>query len=275
VVAIGAESVLARNLPSIALRGLETLATRVAVPVILFDAIFIPSDNPLVDEGPVPDRPNMTYRWAHDENQVTFRALVDGQWRTLTDGRGGPNAAYYSPDGEIVARMVLAPGRPPTLVTSVDVLDHALADLNRANSEPANDPAAGDHQPKLCPAPTPEAKTTNSRNSIAYQEYVSGLPYGWAIRVGDVDFDGCELSTGHLLEAKANIDHLFDENDEVFSWVDWDKNPKYQMERQVKAARAAGRLVIWHAQTEKGYRGLSKIAAELGATNLFVVYDPN
>jgi hypothetical protein len=34
-------------------------------------------------------------------------------------------------------------------------------------------------------------------------------------------------------------------------------------------------LVIWRAQTEKGYRGLSKIAGRLTATNLFVVCDPN
>jgi hypothetical protein len=39
--------------------------------------------------------------------------------------------------------------------------------------------------------------------------------------------------------------------------------------------RAAGRLVVWHAQTEKGYRGLSEIARELDEPNLFVVYDPN
>jgi hypothetical protein len=32
---------------------------------------------------------------------------------------------------------------------------------------------------------------------------------------------------------------------------------------------------VWHAQTEKGYRGLKKIADELGEPNLAVVYDPN
>ncbi|MGO4869866.1 MAG: hypothetical protein ACLPGW_04545, partial [Roseiarcus sp.] len=38
---------------------------------------------------------------------------------------------------------------------------------------------------------------------------------------------------------------------------------------------AAGRLVVWHAQTEKGFRGLSKIAGDLDEPNLSVVYDPN
>ncbi len=35
------------------------------------------------------------------------------------------------------------------------------------------------------------------------------------------------------------------------------------MERQAEVALAAGRIVVWHAQTEKTYRGLSKIADRL------------
>jgi hypothetical protein len=47
------------------------------------------------------------------------------------------------------------------------------------------------------------------------------------------------------------------------------------MERQADAAAAAGRLVVWHAQTEKGYRGLERIADDLKFGNLSVIYDPN
>ena len=43
---------------------------------LLFDTIFVPSANPLVDTGPVLGRPDMSYRWAHDETSVTFSALV-------------------------------------------------------------------------------------------------------------------------------------------------------------------------------------------------------
>jgi hypothetical protein len=42
-----------------------------------------------------------------------------------------------------------------------------------------------------------------------------------------------------------------------------------------KQARAASRIVFWHTQTEKGYRGLSKIADNVDELNVFVVYDPN
>ena len=96
-----------------------------------------------------------------------------------------------------------------------------------------------------------------------------------AINVGGVDYDGCERSTGNLLEAKANIDHLFGVNDESNEWIDPENDPRFQMERQADKAFAAGRLVVWHAQTEKGYRGLSEIVRKLKKTNLFVVYDPN
>jgi hypothetical protein len=50
------------------------------------------------------------------------------------------------------------------------------------------------------------------------------------------------------------------------------------MGAQAEAALAAGRSVEWHAQTEKGYRGLTKIRdnlwlpLELAVT---VLYDPN
>ena len=171
--------------------------------------------------------------------------------------------------------MVLAPGRRPTLVTAVDALDRALADLRRANGEPAASPTDEEHEPKLCPDPTPEPKTTQSANSIAYQEYVSGLPYGWAIVLGIVRFDGCDETTGNLLEAKADIDHLFDANDVLYSWVHPENNPIFQMAAQAEAALAAGRVVVWHAQTEKTYRGLTKIADDEDFGNLFVVYDPN
>jgi hypothetical protein len=83
------------------------------------------------------------------------------------------------------------------------------------------------------------------------------------------------LSSGGVDEGKADIDFMFDANDDLYKWVDASNNPRFQMERQADEALAAGRLVVWLAQTEKGYRGLKKIAGKLGKANLFVVYDPN
>ncbi len=273
--AAGVGSLLASDLSAIALRGLGMLAARLSAPTILFGAIFVPSDNGVVVERPVPGRPDMTYRWARDETQVAFKVLVDGQWRTLTVGRLGADGLFFNRDGQAVARVVNGPDRRQTLVTVTDVLDRAIADLRRRDGEPVAEPTADDNEPKLCPAPTEEPKTTKSQNSIAYQEYVSGLPYGWAIVLGTVRYDGCEPPTGFLLEAKANIDHLFDANDELYGWVYPENNPKFQMIAQAKAAIASGRRVVWHAQTEKGYQGLKKIADGLGFGNLSVLFDPN
>ena len=206
---------------------------------------------------------------------MTLKVLVDGQWRTLAVGGAGLNAFVYDRAGHAVARVVSGPDRRQTLVATVDALDRAIADLRRKDGEPAAIPVANDNEPRLCPDPTPEPKTTKSANAIAYQEYVSGLPYGWAIDVGGVIFDGCDPDTGFLLDAKAKMDFLFDANDNLRKWVYETNNPAYQMIRQSIAAAAAGRRVVWHAQTAKTYRGLDKIASGLNLGNLSVEFDPN
>jgi hypothetical protein len=271
----GVEPLLAEKLSQTTLTGLLRLAGRFSAAGILFDAIFIPSANPIVEEGPVPGRPDVTYRWAHDEAQVTFKALIGGEWRIVAAGARAEGGVYRQQDGKIIARVVLGPGTQATLITTVGVLDRALAGLESASGQPASSLLSKNPGPNLCPAPTPEPKTTKLANSIAYQEYVSKLPYGLAIHVYGVDYDGCDPPTGDLQEAKADIDHLFDKNDNLYEWVDEKNDPQNQMRRQARAAQADGRIVIWHAQTEKGYRGLKKIADHLDELNLFVIYDPN
>jgi hypothetical protein len=268
---------LANDLSATALRGLAMLAARLSAATILFDAIFVPSGNRIVEEGRVPDRPDIAYRWAHDESAtaVTLKVLIGGQWRTLAVGGAAPDGVISDRDGQAVARVVSGPDRRQTLVATVDALDRAVADLRRRDGEPAAAPIGDDREPRLCPDPTKEPETTDSANSIAYQEYVSGLPYGWTIWVGGVFFDGCDPPTGFLLEAKADLDFMFDENDELYWWINPQKNPAIQMKSQSDAAAAAGRVVIWHAQTEKTYRGLKTIADDEDFGNLFVVYDSN
>jgi len=64
----------------------------------------------------------------------------------------------------------------------------------------------------------------------------------------------------------------------VHGWIKPENNPRIQMLDQADAALAAGRLVVWHAQTEKSYRGLSKIRDSLRLPErlvVTVVYDPN
>ena len=266
---------LAEDLSALALQGLARLAARASAAAILFDTIFVPSSNQIVDEGAVPGRDDMSYRWAHDEGTVAFRVLIDGEWRTLTVGTLGTDNVFRNSQGEIVARPVGDANGRPVLVTTTAALKGAEAELRRRDGLPVPDAKIDEYEPKLCPDPTPEPKTTTSENSIAYQEYVSKLTYGLAINVGGVNFDGCDPATGNLLEAKANIDFMFDPNNTLNSWVNDASNPKYQMGAQAEAALAAGRLVVWHAQTLKSFQGLTEIASDLPWPNLTVVYDPN
>ena len=274
---VAAEVLLSENLSSIALKALAVLAGRFSAPVVFFGTVFIPSATPNADEGRVPGRPNMWYSWLIAAPKITFKALVDGQWRELTTGQLRTDTGlFYDNTGEIVARLVPASGPRPTLVTNVDVLDRALARLRPGDREPDASAAPKEREPELCPRPVPEPETADWRiNSLLYQEYVTKLEYGLAIYVGGVYFDGCDPKTGDLLEAKADIDFMYDSRDKLFFWINPKSDPLIQMEAQAKAAAAVGRRVIWHAQTEKGYRGLKERGRELKGSNLFFVFDPN
>jgi hypothetical protein len=275
--AAGVDSMLAEGLSDAARRGLATLAARFSAATILFGAIFVPSDNRLVEEGRIPGRPDVAYHWAHDETAtaVTLKVLIDGEWRTLAVGGAGPDGLVYDRNSRAVARVVSGPDGRQTLVATVDALDRAVADLRGKDGEPVAAPTTDDREPKLCPDPRKESETNNSANAIAYQEYVTGLPYPWAIFFGGTWFDGCDQPTGLLLDAKANTDFLFDGEDKLKGWVKEEKNPANQMQRQSDVVTAAGRAVVWHAQTEKTFRGLKKIVDEGSFPNLSVVFDPN
>ena len=152
---------LAEGLSDAALRGLATLAARFSAATILFGAIFVPSDNRIVEEGRIPGRPDVAYRWAHDETAtaVTLKVLIDGEWRTLAVGGAGPDGLVYDRDGRAVARVVSGPDRRQTLVATVDALDRAVADLRGKDGEPVAAPTTDDREPNLCPDPRKESET--------------------------------------------------------------------------------------------------------------------
>jgi hypothetical protein len=88
------------------------LAARFSAATILFDAIFVPSDNRIVEEAHIPGRPDVAYRWAHDETAtaVTLKVLIDAQQRTLAVGGAAPNG--LSP---IAPPALLHQSQPATL----------------------------------------------------------------------------------------------------------------------------------------------------------------
>ncbi|RBP05158.1 restriction endonuclease fold toxin 5 of polymorphic toxin system [Roseiarcus fermentans] len=275
-----ATALIAPDIAPAVLEALGTLGAAMAGSALAafaaFGAIFVPSANRLLETGSVPGRSDISYRWDHDVDSVTFSALVDGEWRPLTSGTLHGNA-FLDEKGKAVAVSAPGPDGRQTLVTSVEVLDRAVAELKSGAGSPDAAQSRENHEPRLCPDPTPEPKTTKSENSIRYQEYVSGLPYGLAIDVGGVRFDGCDPTTGDLLEAKADIDHLFDDDGELKVFVNSKKDPIIQMQSQIDVAFATipPRRVVWHAQTPKGFQGLSVSARRLERGKVFVVYDPN
>ena len=176
------DSLLAEDLSATALRGLATLAARFSAAAILFDAIFVPSDNRLVEEGRLPGRPDVAYRWAHDETEtaVTLKVLVDGQWRTLAVGGAGAEQFFvYDRNGHAVARVISGPDKRQTLVATVGALDRAVADLRRKDGEPAAAPIANDDEPRLCPVPRASRKRRSRRTrSLTRNMSAAALPVG-------------------------------------------------------------------------------------------------
>ena len=270
-------SLLAEDLSATALEGLATLAARFSAATILFGVIFIPSANLIVEEGRFPGRPDVAYRWAHDETAtaVTLEVLIDGQWRTLAVGGASPDGVVYDRDGRAVARVVSGPDRRQTLVATVDALDRAVADLRRKEGEPAAAPSLDDREPKLCPDPMEEPKTTKLANSIAYQEYVSGLRYGWAIILGIVRIRRQRMRRRASCSKPRPTSTSCMTRTITCTGGSNGKGPRNSDGRPSEGRPAAGRVVVWHAQTEKGYGGLKKIADRLPFGNLSVVYDPN
>ncbi len=90
-----------------------------------------------VEEGSVPGRPDITYRWAPDETTVTYHVLVDGQWRTL-EARQDSTGSFRDAQGNLVATVVHDPGSKPTLATDPAAVDRAIAALPNATGDTAS-----------------------------------------------------------------------------------------------------------------------------------------
>jgi hypothetical protein len=91
----------------------------------------------------------------------------------------------------------------------------------------------------------------------------------------DRPFDGCDPKTGNTLQASADIDSLFDDNDKSRWWICPEKDPELRMIKQADAALAGGNGSAGVSKHQRGFRALTKIANNLGKGNMPVVSDPN
>jgi len=70
-----------------------------------------------------------------------------------------------------------------------------------------------------------------------YQEYVTGIKAGRALRVNGVDFDGIRGNT--LLEAKSSYNNFVDGNGKFYGWFRGQNALLNQVRRQLVAAKGA------------------------------------
>ena len=254
-------------------QALSRFATRSSVPWIAFDTLFIPSaDKTGVTQGDVPDRTDLQYNWDKPAGQVVFRVFIDGHWIALTAGRDNLNQFYRDADGNIIARAV-----GDGLIINLGALDRARERLNEGSGGQSSKASSSEERrgPKLCPEPSTESNKGWSANSSIYQQYVSGLGAGLAVLLNGVSFDGCDPSTGFMLDGKARYGFMLEPNG---SWKDWTVGAQEdfmrQMTRQADAAALDGRQVVWHAQELGFANALRGLANTIKKSNLHIMYDP-
>jgi hypothetical protein len=153
-----------------------------------------------------------------------------------------------------------------------------LDTIERAAASPAEGDQP-DHEPRECPAP--EAKIEGmSEDARAYQEQITGLsPYTHMILYW-VDFDGCDETTGDMLEAKAAYEQFL--NKDGTDWQSWFKESRKSgwpaLERkelaQNWAAFLAGRHVEFHFAEERVAILVKKLFKEMNLKNTTVTYTP-
>jgi len=128
--------------------------------------------------------------------------------------------------------------------------------------------------PKLCPDPSVEDISGRSENSLAYQEYVSGLPRGLEVELGGVSFDGCREADGVMLEAKARYAQSLGADGEWKDFFTGSNALEAQMEDQSETAAAYGRQVEWHVQEKAVADWFRAYANDSGYNNVEVIFDP-
>ena len=108
-----------------------------------------------------------------------------------------------------------------------------------------------------------------SKNSAAYQQYITGRSPQSSYLQDGVKFDGVRGNT--LLDAKANFDGFIDKKTGLF--YDWFKGHVAivdQASRQIGAAN--GSTIEWHFQTELGRNAVEQVLKNEGITGITLIH---
>jgi hypothetical protein len=176
--------------------------------------------------------------------------------------------------GEMVLGRVVVAGGTATTTVGMDL--GALSILHMAGSTGGRSSKAGkDTKTASAQGPgkwTYKTPTTDSKNSLDYQEQVTGRPAWWVYMIGEVEFDG--FKARELLEAKGPG---------YCSFFNADGTPKYwyrnsgkfdEMMRQAadqsRMAQQVGLPVTWHVADANVAKFLGEIFKKNGWNNITV-----
>jgi hypothetical protein len=186
-------------------------------------------------------------------------------------------------EGELVLGRVVVAGGTTTATAGVDL--GAFSILHMAGRGQAGTTGSGSHQAgratqtTSAQAPgkwTYKKPTTKSKDSLDYQEQVTGRPAWWVYMIGKLEFDG--IKGKELLEAKGPG---------YCSFFNTDGTPKYwyrasggfkemmeQARKQSEAARKLGLPLTWHVADTKVAKFLREIFKDEGWNNITVRHTP-
>jgi hypothetical protein len=225
-----------------ALRALGQVASRFAGPVAFLGTLLIPTNRSLITEGTVSGREDLKYEYDEDARIVTLYRDEDGHRTFLLEAKPDFDGIIRDATGRAIGRKI---------GDSAVVLDPDML--------PGADRRIGDKGPEVCPDPAPDRPGGMSERASTYQEQISGLAPGLAVRLPSrsddpnrdpyVYFDGCIDGVGGdratMLDAKGGdgfLDMLVHRHS-FFEDVIMEKLAK-QANRQVTAAN--GRPIEWH-----------------------------
>lgn len=109
-----------------------------------------------------------------------------------------------------------------------------------------------------------------SKNTVAYQEFVTGTKAGTAYNVNGVRFDG--INNGTLLEAKSSYDNFVSKDGEFYEWFNGSKSLVDQAKRQIIAAD--GIAIEWNFSSQKTLEATRKLLIENDIMGITFKYKP-
>src|SRR5579883_829033 len=198
----------------------------------------------------------------------------DWRGRWTTGGNGNPNIVPT----QLAAPNLVPPLAAPGFGTPKRPDDDYIFPTESHPSQPANtntQAGAGAQSDTVnyCPDPGPDVPHGAKENALLYQEQVTQLPRGMAVKWTGVTYDGCRESDGTLLEAKGpNYLWMLLRSEEWFRT----KGPYDEIMKQAKVQSdvAGWRLVEWHFAEKPVADYFRREFAAKSLMNIRVVYEP-